>query len=323
MSIVALKCLILSYDWDYPIFKILAHNDTGDAKGHQGGIVIPKDLRKFFPCLLGNLSASSPTIDRRIKTELFVENRFLTTVSTRYQLQSWGGVRSPESRLTDELGPLRNLASGGDVLVIQRSIDGFDHYRLTLVRKSQADFGLLSKLIGGRRWGTLTSAPLSDEDLETAFEEEKNQEQLPFQLIDHTTETSTTVVQKVARSLAFRAKVISLYDETCALCGQALKSPAGLVEVDAAHVVPRSLFGADDARNGLALCKKHHWAFDKGLFGVSDKRIVFVPNSVQAVPQNKELNSFSGQAIREAKDSFLRVHPEAFRWHIDNVMLPS
>ena len=26
------------------VFKKLSHNDTGKARGHQGGIVIPKDI---------------------------------------------------------------------------------------------------------------------------------------------------------------------------------------------------------------------------------------------------------------------------------------
>ena len=29
-----------------PVFKILAPNDTGSSPGHQGGIVIPKDIEQ-------------------------------------------------------------------------------------------------------------------------------------------------------------------------------------------------------------------------------------------------------------------------------------
>ena len=112
---MALICLTTSGDWDSPIFKVLANNDTGNARGHQGGVVIPKDLRPFFPGLAGTTSAAMPTMDHRIKAELFVENTYQGTVNTRYQFQTWRGKRSPESRLTDQLGPLRNSAKGGDV----------------------------------------------------------------------------------------------------------------------------------------------------------------------------------------------------------------
>jgi putative restriction endonuclease len=319
---MALIALTPTTDWDFPIFKVLANNDTGNAPGHQGGIVIPKDLRNFFPGLIGTVSSTQPTIDHRIKAELFVENKFIGTVSTRYQYQTWGGERSPESRLTDQLGPLRNLAKGNDVLVIQRNIDFLDHYRLTLIRKTCDDYSSIKALIGTRRWGTLMSAsPISDTDLKVALVEEKEKEALPFQLIDSSAGTTTTLVKKVARSLAFRTTIMELYNETCSICGQVLKSPTGLVEVDAAHVVPRSLLGSDDARNGFALCKKHHWAFDNGLFGISNDRTTVVPHSVKAIAQNENLKKLAGKPILEATNSALRVHQDAFAWHRDNMML--
>jgi putative restriction endonuclease len=144
-----------SAGWSQPIFKILANNDTGAAPGHQGGILIPKALRKYFPELSGAVSGVKPTIDKRLKAELFVEGKFLGTVNTRYQFQTWTDTRSPESRITDRLGPMRDLAAGGDVLVINRSTLSATEYRLTLVRKSSAEFPTIKQLIGARRWGVL------------------------------------------------------------------------------------------------------------------------------------------------------------------------
>src|SRR5688572_27239346 len=127
-------------DWDRPFFKRLPSNDTGAAPGHQGGMVVPKDLRQFFPGLVGHISASTPTIDRRIWADLYDGERFLTRVNTRYQFQTWGGARSPESRLTDNLSPLRNLAKPEDILIIQRSLADLEFYRLTLIRRVSVDF---------------------------------------------------------------------------------------------------------------------------------------------------------------------------------------
>jgi putative restriction endonuclease len=89
---MALIALTPSSDWDLPFFKVLANNDTGAASGHQGGIVIPMELRPFFPGLSDATSPWNPTTDQRIDADLFVENRFLASVSTRYQYQTWGGV---------------------------------------------------------------------------------------------------------------------------------------------------------------------------------------------------------------------------------------
>lgn len=320
---MALRCLATSPEWDFPIFKVLANNDTGSSKGHQGGVVVPKELRPFFPILSGAVSAVNPTIDHRVEAQLFVENSYKGTVSTRYQFQTWSGERKPESRLTDQLGPLHNSATGGDVLIIQRGIDRLDYYQLTLVRKTSPEFSTVAAIVAGRKWGVLTATtpPVSDIDLDSALVEEKAIEMEPFKLIDSAAETTTSAVKKVARSIVFRSTVLEQYAETCAVCGEALRAPSGSIEIDAAHVVPRSLMGADDARNGFALCKSHHWAFDKGLFGVGDDRKVFVPGSVSSVPQNTSLKKFHNQKIREAKTVALQVHPDAFKWHRDNILI--
>ena len=91
-------------DWDFPIFKKLAKNDTSQATGHQAGMVLPKVLRKYFPLLdEGETSAENPTSDRDLKTEMFVDTDFKTSASLRYQIQTWGGTRTSESRITDGL----------------------------------------------------------------------------------------------------------------------------------------------------------------------------------------------------------------------------
>jgi putative restriction endonuclease len=317
-----LKCLVSSPNWDSPFFKILAHNDTGSAKGKQAGILVLRELRQFFPVLLVETPALNPTKGCAVKLELFVENKFLASANARYQFQTRGGKRSPEFRLTGQLGPLRNLAVELDVLVIQRSIYQVNLYRLTLVRRSSAEFSMVSTLIGPREFGSLTEAlPLSQVEFDGALVKERAQEQLPFQLMDADAELDASIVRKVARSLAFRATVLDLYSQSCCICCGGLRSPLGLVAVDAAHVVPRALKGADDARNGFALCKTHHWAFDNGLFGVSTDRKILVPTAVQEVTQNKGLAVLAGHPIREAKDFNLRVHPDAFAWHRENTVI--
>ena len=136
-----LATLLEDPKWDAPFFKVLAMNDTGAASGHQGGMVIPKDLRNYFPGLSGTTNIYLPTLDHRITAQLFVNEKFVGTADTRYQFQTWGGERNAESRLTDNLGPLRNRATGGDILIIQRSIDNLELYRLILVTQKNKDVG--------------------------------------------------------------------------------------------------------------------------------------------------------------------------------------
>jgi putative restriction endonuclease len=63
----------------------------------------------------------------------------------------------------------------------------------------------------------------------------------------------------------FRAEVLLAYETKCAICR--LKHGELL---DAAHIVPDSdPRGIASVRNGMALCKIHHTAYDKRLIGIS------------------------------------------------------
>jgi predicted restriction endonuclease len=64
-----------------------------------------------------------------------------------------------------------------------------------------------------------------------------------------------------------RADVLALWGGKCAMCG--LKMYAGSsYECEVAHVRPVSDGGGDGPRNGLPLCRTHHWAFDHHLWAI-------------------------------------------------------
>ncbi len=105
---------------------------------------------------------------------------------------------------------------------------------------------------------------------EVAAERHRIEEALqrPFNLVGagHVVLTQT---QRAVRLRAFTDAVRDAYDNSCAVCGLRVDTPDGKVEVQAAHIYPKRLSGADDVRNGIALCHNHHWAFDVGLFTVA------------------------------------------------------
>lgn len=308
-------------DWDRPFFKRLASNDTGAAPGHQGGLVVPKELRRFFPGLLGRISASTPTLDRRILADLYDGAVFLGQVDTRYQYQSWGGVRSAESRLTDNLSGLRKLAAADDILVLQRSLIDLDVFRLTLIRQGSADFGAIDTLAGRRRWGVLgKEVPMAEDDYEDAQKEQNEREGKPFVMFDPSPSVQTLNVIRLARSVVFKQRIYDLYEGKCCVCGTGLRVPGGPYEIEAAHIVPHALRGCNDARNGLALCRRHHWAFDRGLFGVDPGRLIHVPSSILSEPANKPLQAYARKSIEEARDKAFVAAPEAFDWHMRRVV---
>lgn len=47
--------------------------------------------------------------------------------------------------------------------------------------------------------------------------------------------------------------------------------------MDGAHIIPFSEFHNDLFVNGIALCKKRHWAFDRGWFGIGDDYRIVIP----------------------------------------------
>ena len=131
------------------------------------------------------------------------------------------------------------------------------------------------------------------------------------------------VVSRAARDAAFRELVLAEYHHFCCVCKSRfiLREPQGaLVEAEAAHIRPVAARGPDDLRNALALCKRHHWSFDQGLFAVTDTLEVRVSPAVQrAVRERFDLEEYGGEGI-------LRPHSEAcvpdgdmLHWHRQNV----
>lgn len=117
------------------------------------------------------------------------------------------------------------------------------------------------------------------------------------------------------RHALFPRVVKSLYRQSCAACGIDTRGSNGQCIVDAAHILPFGQFHNNDPRNGVALCKNHHWGFDAGWFTISDDyRILVSPHL-----------TFTDAFL--ANDTFLRLPDQenyspaadALAWHRDNV----
>jgi len=307
---------------DTSVFKKLAHNDTGRARGHQGGIVVPKAIAQFFPPLPAVTAVSGPTVDLMLTADLYVDGHRVGTVQTRYQHQTWGGTRPPERRLTDNLGALRNVASEDDILLFTKDLDDDGYIQLHLIRQGTVAYRELDAHIGKGRWGALDpdNPPVSVRQIAEAGNYIEAEAAKPPAAFDGDRPTTETTTVRKARDRAFRAKLLDQYDCRCAFTGRKFISPVGhmILGLDAAHVVPVSEKGSDHPANGLPLTKELHWSFDRGLIGVAENRTILVPASVRALPGNEFLCSLHGQSIREARAPALRVMEEALDWHRRN-----
>lgn len=90
--------------------------------------------------------------------------------------------------------------------------------------------------------------------------------------------------EQIVRTQGFRRAVVLAYDNRCAICGIRVITPEGYTAVDAAHIVPWRLSHDDDPRNGLALCRLCHWAFDTGLVGVSSRYTLLASSQLSGMP---------------------------------------
>jgi putative restriction endonuclease len=312
---------LISDEWDSPFFKRLANNDTAAAPGHQGGMVITQDLRQFFPTLEGRISRGTPTIDRTIWAEMFLGLKQVAHGSLRYQFQTWGGRRSPESRITEGFAPLHRLARGGDILIFQRRADSVDFFRLILVRKGTRAFRETENIIGSRLRGHFFEgqSPITADELEAAVVEIEELADQSFSLTKPVQRVESRQL-RVARSSVFPLLVRQEYNFRCCVSDVRIETPYQIYEVEAAHVVPVTLGGTDDVRNGLSLSRTLHWAFDRGLFGIKEDGTVYIPRRVSRMEGNDFVKQFAGKGIAVTRTEKFRVHDAALCWHRENVV---
>lgn len=134
-------------------------------------------------------------------------------------------------------------------------------------------------------------------------------------------ESLTYTVSTPRRDEAFRRIVLEAYDFTCAVCEMKL-CLGNLIEATAAHIVPKRRSGTDDPRNGLALCRTHHWAFDVGIFSLSDEYEVLLSQALnKADARNCTLVDLKSKSILLPRNEVVQPHPKALAWHRTEVLL--
>ncbi|WP_440639742.1 HNH endonuclease [Bradyrhizobium sp. PUT101] len=307
-------------EFDAPLFKVLAKNDTGKAASNQGGPVIPKDLQAYLPKIERPPGVHAPGME--IDAILMIGLTEVDRVKARYQVQTWGGTRLPgEFRIT-RIPAIHKESNAGDIFVVERSLVNRNLLRLTLLKQGTDQFSEASANTRKRKSGLVIRGlpPATDVELVTAEKEQVERETKAFEMFDKEAVKHETKSRKVARSRAFLKLVGDYYSGKCCLCGQGLMLSAGKWETEAAHIVPRGKEGADDARNGLALCRSHHWAFDQGMWGIMPDGKVMIRSDIEGHPQNASLVAFKGKELTKPSDVNKAPHAEALAWHIANIV---
>ncbi len=127
--------------------------------------------------------------------------------------------------------------------------------------------------------------------------------------------------KKKIREPGFRRTIMRIYDYTCAVCELQILTLNGESVTEAAHIIPFSKSNSDDVRNGISLCKLHHWAFDRYLFSVDTSYKVVVSNLMtEQGPTEWKLATLNGKDILLPKEKKLYPAQDALAWHREKVL---
>jgi len=119
---------------------------------------------------------------------------------------------------------------------------------------------------------------------------------------------------ETVRDQAFRRVVRRAYDHRCAACGLRVVLN-DLVLVEAAHLIPFAVSHDDDPRNGMALCKNHHWAMDYDLIAPTTDLSWRVNRHLDdRIEGQRDLLDLAGRSV--ILPTLDRFHPkvESLRW---------
>lgn len=237
---------------------------------------------------------------------------------------SWNISYSPKAggiKIAQNKSLVRCMTDMQPVLVLQQ-ISGKDH-RLGARHKLLGlgfvtTFDVVKDLfqIRGLHWEEIswfTNEPLTDDLIPTALRLEALEEWTPFLKEDK----AVYQISRTKRDGAFREVVLDNYESTCAVTGQKFVYE-NIVEADAAHIIGKDVNGTDDPRNGVALSKTAHWAFDLGIFTISDQYEVIVhPDAGRAIAKNFRILEMDRKKLHLPSDKSFWPHHEALKWHLE------
>lgn len=126
--------------------------------------------------------------------------------------------------------------------------------------------------------------------------------------------------KSVIRNAFFRKAVVHIYNYRCAFCGLKVTKSINQNIVDGAHIKTFSLFYDSRVNNGIALCKNHHWAFDRGWFTLDTQyKIVVSQDLVEESPYAKPMKEFHGEKLLLPNSQQYFPDQKAIEWHRQNI----
>ncbi|MCY4403127.1 MAG: HNH endonuclease [Candidatus Poribacteria bacterium] len=159
-------------------------------------------------------------------------------------------------------------------------------------------------------------------EIQSVISEEQQISGFSKELLDYVQHDFSTELEepiegkKKIREPGFRRAIMRIYDYTCAVCKLQILTLSGESVTEAAHIIPFRKSNNDDVRNGISLCKLHHWAFDRYLFSVDEIYNVTVSDLMtEQGPMEWKLTTLNGKGILLPEREELYPAQEALAWH--------
>jgi len=121
------------------------------------------------------------------------------------------------------------------------------------------------------------------------------------------------------RDRRLRWLVLEAYGPICSVCGDDdAVHEIGAYEVEVCHLHALDRGGPDTLTNAMPMCRKHHWAYDRGLFTLADAGTIIVSRHM-APRLRRRFNGWTRAAF--PKDVHAWPRPEHLQFHRANVFL--
>jgi len=287
--------------------KVYIRKLNSQELGYRGGkpkkagryILVSKRCAPYFPPLSEQIKNDHvfiniipPNSDTSVLTNFVYHN-------SKIAENKIGGRDEFRIYLNKENDPGRGFFRPGDIIVLHRLEPGHPDdqgytYRIYYypVRSARKNYKRLEKILSSgivpnsHALVPVSSIPFVSLSLKppsvTIVPKEVTEEALRDPVIEKTIDMD--VFRGIARNNSFREIVTFFYNYKCAITRTAIKH-GELLNIEAAHIIPRADKGGNNPTNGIALSRDLHWAFDKGFFVIdTDYKVLVHPKAIHIGP---------------------------------------
>jgi hypothetical protein len=231
--------------------------------------------------------------------------------------------------LNSKIDPNRSFFKPNDIVVFSKYLqnESIPVYQIDLFRDGEEYYNYLNELVknsnikGGhalieQELPFVKTSMLNVENLETVIPEEvkKTVTLKQNEIKDNASEIETSKGSNLFNSVSFRDFVLLGYQNKCAITNEAIFFDK-LINLEAAHIKPKAHSGSFLPCNGIALSRDMHWAFDKGMFTISEDYKVLVHDDVK----DTLLNKYNNQKINLPIEDFFKPEKTFLKYHREKI----